>query len=58
MNNLDVYKVVFNGAPYVIAAYALIWAALVGFVALIFNRLSRLEKELAVVEDAVERRRA
>jgi hypothetical protein len=58
MSNLDVYKVVFNGAPYVIAAYALIWASLAVFVGLIFNRLSKLEKELAVVEDAVERRRA
>ncbi len=56
MSNLAVYQVVLNGAPYVIAAYALIWATLVVFVGLIFRRLSRLEKELAIVEDSVARR--
>ncbi|HEY3316867.1 MAG TPA: CcmD family protein [Coriobacteriia bacterium] len=56
MDNLEVYRVVLNGAPYVIAAYALIWATLAVFVGLTFRRLTRLEQELAVVEDAVERR--
>lgn len=56
VDNLEVYRVALNGAPYVIAAYTLIWATLVVFVGLTFRRVARLEKELAVVEDAVERR--
>jgi CcmD family protein len=53
---LDAFSAVSGMAPYVIAAYTLIWATMVVFVALTFRRLTRLEKELAVVEDAVERR--
>lgn len=56
MNNLEVYRVVLNGAPYVIAAYALIWITLVGFVAFTFRRVGKLERELAVVEESVARR--
>lgn len=56
MDNLEVYRVALNGAPYVIAAYTLIWVTLVGFVGLTFRRLGKLEQELVVVEDAVERR--
>jgi CcmD family protein len=56
MDNLAVYSVVLNGAPYVIAAYALFWVALVGFVAFTFRRVTRLEQELAVVEDSLARR--
>ncbi len=53
---VDVFSAVNGMAPYVIAAYTLIWATLVVFVGLTFRRVARLEKELAVVEDAVERR--
>lgn len=56
MNNLAVYQVVLNGAPYVVAAYALIWVALVGFVGFTFRRVGKLEAELAVVEDSLARR--
>ncbi len=56
MDNLEVYKVALNGVPYVAAAYGLIWATLVVFVGLLFRRLTRLEKELAVVEEAADRR--
>lgn len=56
MDNLEVYRVALNGAPYVIAAYTLIWVTLVVFVGLTFRRLTRLEKEIAIVEDAAERR--
>jgi CcmD family protein len=56
MSDLSVYQVVLNGAPYVIAAYAAIWVTLVVFVGLTFRRLTKLEKELAVVEASVERR--
>lgn len=58
MNNLEVYGVALHGAPYVIAAYTLIWVALVGFVGLTFRRLARLERELSIVEDSLARRSA
>jgi hypothetical protein len=57
MDNLEVYRVALNGAPYVIAAYALIWSTLIVFVGLTFRRLTRFEKELAVVEEAVARKK-
>lgn len=56
MPNNDVYSLVMPAAPYVIAAYGLIWITLVVFVGLAFRRVLRLEKELAIVEDAVKRR--
>ena len=56
MDNLEVYRVALNGVPYVAAAYGLIWATLAVFVGLIFRRLSRLEKELKLAEDAAAAR--
>jgi CcmD family protein len=58
MPNQEVYQVALGGAPYVIAAYMLIWVTLVVFIGLSFRRLLRLEKEITVVEDAVKRRSA
>lgn len=53
---LTTFTAVNGMAPFVIAAYTAIWAALVVFIGLTFRRLARLEKELAVVEASVERR--
>jgi len=52
----DIYSQVLPQAPYVIAAYALIWVSLLGFVGVVFNRLRRLEKELDVLEESLKRR--
>lgn len=53
---IDAFGAVNGMAPFVIAAYTLLWASLVVFVGLTFRRLSHTEKELAVVEAALERR--
>jgi CcmD family protein len=53
---LDIYSEVMPQAPYVIAAYGIIWVALLGYVGLVFSRLKRIEKEISVVEAAVKRR--
>lgn len=45
-------------APYVIAAYALLWATMVVYVGLTMRRLGRLESEVKAVEEAVARRSA
>ncbi len=56
MDNLEVYRVALNGVPYVAAAYGLIWATLAVYIGLILRRMTRLEKEIALVEDAAQRR--
>ncbi|PKQ20986.1 MAG: hypothetical protein CVT66_01835 [Actinobacteria bacterium HGW-Actinobacteria-6] len=52
----DLYAAVIPQAPYVIGAYGIIWLGLLGFVFMVFNRIGRLEKELRVLEESVERR--
>lgn len=52
----EIYKTVLGAAPYVLAAYALLWIGLMGYVALGIRRVSALEKELTILEEAVARR--
>jgi CcmD family protein len=52
----DIYSLVIPQAPYVIAAYGILWAGLVVFTAMIFGRLGKLERELKIVEAAARRR--
>lgn len=54
----EMYELVLPQAPFVIAAYGILWVSLVVYVGLTFRRLGRLERELRVVEEAVERRAA
>lgn len=54
----EIYSLVLPGAKFVIAAYGILWATLVVYIAMVFRRLSRLERELKIVADAVERRSA
>ena len=56
--NKELYDLVLKDAPYVIAAYSVLWAALVVYVSLVLRRIMRLEKEVQVVSEAVERRDA
>lgn len=52
----EIYKTVLDAAPFVIAAYTLLWVGLFGFVFLVLRRVTRVEKELAVVEESLARR--
>jgi CcmD family protein len=52
----DIYSLVIPQAPYVIAAYGILWVGLLVFVAMVFGRLGKLERELKVVEEAARRR--
>jgi hypothetical protein len=54
--NTEIYALVLKDAPFVIWAYAILWVALIVYVTLVLRRIMRLEKEVAVVEDAVSRR--
>lgn len=52
--NAELYALALHDAPYVIAAYAIIWLALFGYVTAIFRRILRIEKEIDVVTNALE----
>lgn len=53
---LSVYGAVLPSAPYVIAAYALIWVVLFVFVAVIARGMKKNRKDLERIERALERR--
>jgi len=54
--NKELYVLVLQDAPFVIAGYAILWVALVAYVTIVLRRILRLEKEVAVLETSVERR--
>lgn len=47
----DIYSTILPSAPFVIAAYALIWIALGVYVFIITRGLKKTEAELAVLEE-------
>ncbi|MDR3687172.1 MAG: CcmD family protein [Coriobacteriia bacterium] len=54
--NAELYKLVLPDFPYVVAAYGVLWIALIGYVSLVLSRLMKLEKEILVVEESCARR--
>ena len=54
--NAELYKLVLPDAPYVVAAYGVLWVALVGYVSIVLSRLMKLEKEMQLVEETCARR--
>lgn len=56
--NKELYALVLTDAPYVIAAYGILWVSLVVYITVVLRRIMRLEKEVSTVESAVERRAA
>ena len=52
----EIYRNVVGAIPYVIAAYALLWVGLFGYVAFVLRRLGGLEKQIAVLESTMARR--
>ncbi len=52
----EIYRTVLGAAPYVLAAYGLLWVGLFGYVAFLLVRVGGLEKRLGVIEDSVRRR--
>jgi len=56
--NAELYKLVLPDAPYVVAAYGILWLALVAYVSVVLTRLMRLEKEMTIVEESCARREA
>jgi CcmD family protein len=54
--NAELYKLVLPDFPYVVAAYGVLWVALIGYVTLVLTRLMKLEKEMVLVEESCARR--
>ena len=54
--NAELYRLALHDAPYVIAAYAVLWVAFTGYLTMVLRRIMRLEKEVVVLENAVAKR--
>jgi hypothetical protein len=52
----EIFAQVAPALPYVIGVYAALWVGLMLYVSVTLNRLGRLEKQLALVEDALAKR--
>ena len=52
----QIYQLVVPSLPYVIGAYGILWLGLMIYVGVTLNRLGKLEQQLALVEDAMEKR--
>ena len=49
----DIYSTVIPSKPFIIAAYALMWAVLLIYVFVSIGGLKKTEKQIAVLEEAV-----
>lgn len=52
--NTELYKLALTDAPYVIAAYAILWMALAGYVTMILRRMIKIEKQIDVLSQTIE----
>ena len=49
----DIYSTVIPSAPYIIAAYAILWAALLIYVLVVVRGLKKTEAQMALLEEAI-----
>ena len=54
--NLELYRLVIADAPYVIAAYAILWFTLIVYVTMVLRRILKLEREVQVLEESAARK--
>jgi CcmD family protein len=54
--NTELYQLALHDVPYVIAAYAVLWVALVAYVTAILRRMLRMEKEIDVLTEAMDKK--
>ena len=52
----DIYSTVIPSAPFIIAAYALLWLALLLYVAFVVRGLKKTEAEIALLEEKLAAR--
>jgi hypothetical protein len=56
--NQELYRLVLADAPYVIAAYSILWFAMVVYVTMVLRRIMKLEREVLVLEESAARKAA
>lgn len=49
----DIYSTILPSAPYIIAAYALLWVALLVYVLMVFRGTKKATARLTLLEEAV-----
>ena len=54
----DIYSTVLPSAPYLIAAYAIIWLVLLVYVLIVVRGLKKTEAQTTLLEEAVARKAA
>ena len=54
--NTELYSLALRDAPYVIGAYGVLWLMFCGYVTFILVRLLKKDKQIALLEDAVNKR--
>ena len=52
----DIYSTILPSAPFVIGAYALLWAVLFVYVAMIVRGMKKTEAQIAVLEEELAAR--
>ncbi len=50
---VEIYSTVIPSAPYIIAAYALVWLVLLAYVIVIMRGQKKAEAQMALLEEAV-----
>ena len=54
----EIYSTIIPAAPYIIAAYALLWVALLAYVLMIMRGVKRANARMALIEEELADRRA
>ena len=52
----EIYSTVLPSAPFIIAAYAIVWLALLVYVIFVVRGLKKTEAQMAVLEEALAKR--
>jgi CcmD family protein len=55
--NTELYSLVLHDAPYVIAAYGILWLSLCGYVTFVLTRIMKMDKEIMLLEDAIAKKK-
>lgn len=55
---VEIYSTVIPSAPYVIAAYALVWVAVLAYVIIIMRGQKKAEAQMTLIEEALADRDA
>lgn len=54
----EIYSTIIPSAPYIIAAYALLWVALLAYVLVIMRGVKRANARMALIEEELADRKA